>query len=81
LMLGDSIRPASRTNAEFSPVGSATLKPLRAVVQSGTGNDLLTDEQISALTPGAGNEGEGGVAMANALRRLWLQRNCLERDT
>ncbi|WP_193126440.1 sialate O-acetylesterase [Klebsiella aerogenes] len=81
LMLGDSIRPASRTNAEFSPVGSATLKPLRAVVQSGTGNDLLTDEQIAALTPGAGNEGEGGVAMANALRRLWLQRNCLERDT
>ena len=80
LMLGNSIRPASRTNAAFSPLGGAALKPLRAVVQSDTGNNLLTDEQVAALSPGAGNEGEGGVAMANALRRLWLQRNCMERD-
>ncbi|MGH6187176.1 hypothetical protein ACRFNZ_07675 [Klebsiella quasipneumoniae] len=81
LMLGDSVRPASRTNPAFSPLGGAVLKPLRAVVQSGTGNELMTDAQVAALAPGAGNEGEGGVAMANALRRLWLQRNCLERDT
>ncbi|MGR7256840.1 sialate O-acetylesterase [Klebsiella aerogenes] len=80
LMLGDSIRPASRTNPAFVPLGSVELKPLRAVVQSGMGDALVSDEQVAALPVGAPNEGEGGVAMVNALRRLWLQRNCLERD-
>ncbi|WFV98046.1 sialate O-acetylesterase [Klebsiella aerogenes] len=80
LMLGESIRPASRTNPAFVPLGNVELKPLRAVVQSGTGDALVSDEQVASLPAGAPNEGEGGVAMANALRRLWLQRNCLERD-
>ena len=80
LMLGDSIRPTSRTNPEFIPLGGATLKPLRAVVQSGDGSTLLTDAQVAVLNQGAGNEGEGGVAIANGLRRLWLQRYGLERD-
>jgi hypothetical protein len=80
LMLGDSIRPTSRTNPEFIPLGGATLKPLRAVVQSGDGSTLLTDAQVAMLNQGAGNEGEGGVAIANGLRRLWLQRYGLERD-
>lgn len=80
LMLGDSIRPTSRTNPEFIPLGGATLKPLRAVVQSGDGSTLLTDAQVAVLNQGAGNEGEGGVAIANGQRRLWLQRYGLERD-
>ncbi|HID8084413.1 TPA: hypothetical protein ACXIDR_003393 [Serratia marcescens] len=80
LMLGDSVRPKNRTAAEFVPLGDAVLKPLKAVVQSGDGSALLSDEQVAALTPGAGNEGEGGVALANFLRKLWLQKNCLERD-
>uniref|UniRef100_UPI0035C77B40 hypothetical protein n=1 Tax=Serratia quinivorans TaxID=137545 RepID=UPI0035C77B40 len=80
LMLGDSVRPKSRTAAEFAPLGDAVLKPLKAVVQSGDGSALLSDEQVAALAPGAGNEGEGGVALANFLRKLWLQKNCLERD-
>ncbi|HGY1613878.1 TPA: sialate O-acetylesterase [Klebsiella pneumoniae] len=80
LMLGDSVRPASRTAPEFVPVGGATLKPLRAVVQSGDGSTILTDSQVAVLNQGAPNEGEGGAALGNALRRLWLQRNCLERD-
>lgn len=80
LMLGDSVRPKSRTSAEFIPVGEAVLKPLKAVVQSGDGSAILTDEQVAALAPGSGNEGEGGVALGNFLRKLWLQKNCLERD-
>ncbi|MDR8481542.1 hypothetical protein [Serratia nevei] len=80
LMLGDSVRPKSRTAAEFVPVGGAVLKPLKAVVQSDDGGTVLTDAQVAALDPSAGNEGEGGAALANFLRKLWLQKNCLERD-
>ncbi|HFE6824880.1 TPA: hypothetical protein ACF92R_005817, partial [Klebsiella pneumoniae] len=76
LMLGDSIRPASRTDPAFAPLGDAVLKPLRAVVQNGTGNAMISNEQVAALPAGSPNEGEGGVAIANGLRRLWLQRNC-----
>lgn len=79
-MLGDSVRPKSRTAAEFVPVGGAVLKPLKAVVQSDDGSTVLTDAQVAALDPNAGNEGEGGAALANFLRKLWLQKNCLERD-
>ncbi|CAI2535184.1 Uncharacterised protein [Serratia liquefaciens] len=81
LMLGDSVRPKSRTAAEFVPVGEAVLKPLKAVVQSGDGSNILTDSEAAALAPNAGNEGEGGAALGNFLRKLWLQSNCLERDT
>lgn len=80
LMLGDSVRPKSRTAAEFVPVGDAVLKPLKAVVQSGDGATVLSDAQIAALQPGAPNEGEGGAALTDFLRKLWLQKNCLERD-
>lgn len=80
LMLGDSVRPSSRTAAEFVPVGEAVLKPLKAVVQSGDGAKVLTDAESNALAFNAGNEGEGGAALGNFLRKLWLQNNCLERD-
>ncbi|TCW04016.1 carbohydrate esterase-like sialic acid-specific acetylesterase, partial [Raoultella sp. BIGb0138] len=80
LMLGDSIRPSHRSNPEFVPVGDAVLKPLHAVVQNSTGSAVINNEQVAALPAGSPNEGEGGVAIANGLRRLWLQRNCLERD-
>jgi hypothetical protein len=80
LMLGDSVRPKNRTAAEFVPVGDAVLKPLKAVVQSDDGSAILTDEQVAVLAQGAGNEGEGGAALTNFLRKLWLQKNCLERD-
>ena len=81
LMLGDSIRPSSRTNPAFVPLGEAALKPLKAVVQSITGDAVLTDAEVAALPAGSQNEGEGGVAMANFLRKLWLQKNCLESDS
>ncbi|MGJ5822125.1 hypothetical protein ACSBQS_05735 [Serratia sp. H402Y] len=80
LMLGDSVRPKSRTAAEFIPVGGAELKPLKAVVQSGDGATVLNDAQVASLQPGAPNEGEGGAALVNFLRKLWLQKNCIERD-
>ncbi|HIF4820300.1 TPA: sialate O-acetylesterase [Serratia marcescens] len=79
-MLGDSVRPKSRTAAEFVPVGQSVLNPLKSVVQSSDGSAILTDEQVAALPPGAGNDGESGTAQANFLRKLWLQKNCLERD-
>ncbi|MGU3320679.1 sialate O-acetylesterase [Klebsiella pneumoniae] len=81
LMLGDSIRPSSRTNPAFVPLGEPVLKPMRAVVQSITGGAVLTDAEAAALPAGSQNEGEGGVAMANFLRKLWLQKNCLESDS
>lgn len=80
LMLGDSVRPKSRTAAEFVPVGEAALKPLKAVVQSGDGSAVLTAAESNALAFNASNEGEGGAALGNFLRKLWLQKNCLERD-
>lgn len=80
LMLGDSVRPSSRTAPEFTPLGEAVLKPLKAVVQSGSGDRVITNEETAVLQPGAGNEGEGGAALGNFLRKLWLQKNCLEQD-
>ncbi|CAI0992981.1 Uncharacterised protein [Serratia proteamaculans] len=80
LMLGDSVRPSSRTAPEFAPLGEAVLKPLKAVVQSGSGDRVITNEETAVLQPGAGNEGEGGAALGNFLRKLWLQKNCLEQD-
>lgn len=80
LMLGDSVRPKSRTAAEFVPVGEVALKPLKAVVQSGDGSEVLTAAESNVLAFNASNEGEGGAALGNFLRKLWLQKNCLERD-
>ena len=80
LMLGDSPRPNSRTAANFTPVGTPELKPLKAVVQSSDGSTILTAAQISALPAGAPNEGEGAVATVNMLRALFLRHMSLLTD-
>jgi hypothetical protein len=76
LMLGDSVRPASRTAGAFTPIGSATLTPLKAVVHdAGSGATILSDEEVAALAPGAGNEGEATViGMTNLAKKLHNQR-------
>lgn len=76
VMLGGSVRPASRTAGAFTPVGTATLQPLKAVVQdAGSGATVLTDEEVAALAPGAGNEGEACVVgMVNFAKKLHNQR-------
>ncbi|MBL1759100.1 hypothetical protein ELD65_29780, partial [Klebsiella pneumoniae] len=68
LMLGNSVRPNSKTSPSFTPLGVSSLTPLKAVVQSITGSSVLTDAEVAALSPGAGNEGEGAVAAVNMLR-------------
>ncbi|MBZ3672164.1 hypothetical protein J1N36_27465, partial [Pseudomonas monteilii] len=81
LMFGDSPRPGSAYAADFTPLGGATLKPLVAVVQSGDGRTILTDEQVAALTPGAGNEGESpDVGAVNFARKMFLQYHGLASD-
>ncbi|HAT1570487.1 TPA: hypothetical protein I8Y10_001826 [Kluyvera cryocrescens] len=80
LMLGDSPRPNSRQGAAFIPVGGNVLKPLKAVVQTEDGSRVLSDSEVCTLTSDKPNEGEGSVAMVNALRRMWLQSNNLESD-
>lgn len=75
LMLGDSVRPASRTAGAFTPVGGAALRPLKSVVQDfDSPGTILTDEQVAALAPGAGNEGEAVViGMTNMAKKLHNQ--------
>lgn len=80
LMLGNSVRPNSKTSPSFTPLGVSSLTPLKAVVQSITGSSVLTDAQVAALSPGAGNEGEGAVAAVNMLRTLFLQHMSLLED-
>ncbi|OWY89630.1 hypothetical protein [Raoultella ornithinolytica] len=80
LMLGNSVRPNSRTSPSFTPLGTASMTPLKAVVQSITGSSVLTDAEVAALSPGAGNEGEGAVAAVNMLRTLFLQQMSLLED-
>lgn len=81
LMLGDSPRPNTRSGAAFVPVGSATLKPLKAVVQDPANPNIIsTDAQVAALAPGAANEGEGAVAAVNFFREMWLQHHGLMQD-
>ncbi|ADW76590.1 hypothetical protein Rahaq_5015 (plasmid) [Rahnella aceris] len=73
LMFGDSPRPNSRTAANFNPVGSAVLNPLKAVVQTSDGSAIMTDSAVSALPASSPNEGEGMVSAVNMLRSLWLR--------
>lgn len=74
LMFGDSVRPSSVGGAGFTPLGVAALKPLKAVVQSTSGSSILTDAQVAALAPGAGNEGESSdIGAVNYARKLFLQ--------
>ena len=80
LMLGNSVRPNSKTSPSFTPLGVSSLAPLKAVVQSITGSSVLTDAEVAALSPGAGNEGEGAVAAVNMLRTLFLQHMSLLED-
>ncbi|MBL2144840.1 hypothetical protein ELI85_31110, partial [Klebsiella pneumoniae] len=80
LMLGNSVRPNSKTSPSFTPLGVSSLTPLKAVVQSITGSSVLTDAEVAALSPGAGNEGEGAVAAVNMLRTLFLQHMSLLED-
>ncbi|HBX7882431.1 TPA: hypothetical protein MIG76_19395 [Klebsiella pneumoniae] len=80
LMLGNSPRPNTRTGAGFTPVGSATLNPLKAVVQSGDGSYVMSDADVAALPAGSGNEGEGAVAAVNMLRTLFLRQAALLAD-
>ena len=75
LMLGSSVRPASRTAGAFIPVGPVALTPLKAVVQDLAGATILSDEEVAALAPGAGNEGESTVVgMTNFAKKLHNQR-------
>ncbi|EOD6058506.1 hypothetical protein ACJYT3_005466, partial [Klebsiella pneumoniae] len=80
LMLGNSPRPNTRTGAGFTPVGSAILNPLKAVVQSGDGSYVMSDAAVAALPAGSGNEGEGAVAAVNMLRTLFLRQAALLTD-
>ncbi|MGR4494841.1 hypothetical protein K8Q03_20265 [Klebsiella pneumoniae] len=80
LMLGKSPRPNTRTGAGFTPVGSAILNPLKAVVQSGDGSYVMSDADVAALPAGSGNEGEGAVAAVNMLRMLFLRQAALLTD-
>lgn len=79
-MIGDSSRGNSRTNPNFTPIGSSTLNPLKAVVQSADGSTVLTPAQEAVLAPGSVNEGEGGVACANMFKQLFLKHMQEDRD-
>lgn len=81
LMLGDSCRPNSRTDPTFTPLGTAVLNPLKAVVQTSDGSALMSDADVAALPRGSVNEGEGAVACANFFRKLWLQSQGLMQDS
>lgn len=76
MMLGNSVRPASRADASFTPLGVTTLTPMKSVVQdSQGGGTILTDAQVAALAPGASNEGEASVVgMTNFAKQLHNQR-------
>lgn len=81
LMLGDSCRPNSRTDPTFTPLGTAVLNPLKAVVQTSDGSALMSDADVAALPRGSVNEGEGAVACVNFFRKLWLQSQGLMQDS
>lgn len=79
-MIGDSSRGNSRTAPNFVPIGGNVLKPLKAVVQTPGGEAVLTQAQEAALSPGAPNEGEGGVAAVNMFKQLFLKHRQEDRD-
>lgn len=81
LMLGDSTRPSGRYVAAFNPLDLSILQPMKAVVQSDDGSKLLTDAEVAALEPGAGNEGEApDIGMVNFARKQFLQYHNLAAD-
>ncbi|HBR5629442.1 TPA: hypothetical protein MNL42_005652 [Klebsiella pneumoniae] len=74
LMFGDLVRPSTDRatgGSTWNPLGGAALKPLKAVTQSIGGGSVLTDAEVSALPPGAVNEGETvDVGAVNFWRQL-----------
>ncbi len=82
LMLGQSTRPTNRASSSFVPVGTETLQPLRAVVQStATGSPVMTDAEVAMLTGSANNDGESvEVGAINFWRQLYLQDRWLDSD-
>ncbi|MEH4939529.1 hypothetical protein PO454_13130 [Klebsiella pneumoniae] len=74
LMFGDSVRPSTdraTDGSTWDPLGGSALKPLKAVTQSIGGGSVLTDAEVSALAPGAVNEGETvDVGAVNFWRQL-----------
>lgn len=81
-MFGDSARPEGRQNGVFVPLGGAALKPLKAVVQSRWTGAIMTDAEVAALAPGAGEEGETPeVAATNFARKLFLQYHGVATDS
>lgn len=82
LMFGDSPRPTGRQNGVFVPLNGAALKPLKAVVQSLSTGAVMTDAEVSALAPGAGEEGESPeVGAVNFARKLFLQYHGVAADS
>ena len=82
LMLGDATRSATYSGDRFVPVGGATFKPLRAVVQRKSDPKvLLTEEEVAALDKHAQDEGESvEVGALNLARRLYLEGKGIESD-
>ncbi|HFR0053909.1 TPA: hypothetical protein ACHTYG_001884 [Klebsiella quasipneumoniae] len=74
LMFGDSVRPSTDRatgGSTWNPLGGSALKPLKAVTQSIGGGSIQTDAEVSALAPGAVNEGETvDVGAVNFWRQL-----------
>ena len=81
LMLGGSVRPASTSANAFTPLGVNAWQPLKAVVQSVAGGEILTDADQQALARAAVNDGESPVVAAvNGFRRHFLEAHCLNSD-
>lgn len=57
-MLGDSIRPNSKTSEGFTPLGVARLNPLAATVQTADFSSNLTPTEVAALAEGTNVPGE-----------------------
>ncbi|HDE1068155.1 TPA: hypothetical protein ACQ56R_003390 [Klebsiella pneumoniae] len=74
LMFGNSVRPntdRATGGSTWNPLGGAALNPLIAVTQSIGGASVLIDAEVSALAPGAVNEGETvDVGAVNFWRKL-----------
>lgn len=82
LMLGDSPRSATFSGARFVPVGEASFKPLRAVVQlKRDPKTILGSAAIAELEQHAQEEGESvEVGALNMARRLYLEKHGVESD-
>jgi len=81
LMYGDSPRPNSLSGPGFTPVGTASLKALKAVTQSPAGTAVMSDLDVAALAPGSGNGGESpDVGALNYARKMFLQHMGLASD-